>query len=196
MGLFGFGKPREEGLVEEYGVVYLGGHPEYPKSHVGKIAMKVFLDRFVFEPTISTKGWFKGFVLPYEKVFKVEIVQRRVGTVEALLGGLDSRQLNQANNIHLTYEGGDRQEVVLRLEMLSGFTVMGQAKQCQMFMDRLRTNKILERFRGTPGKESPATAPTTEDIPSQIEKLAQLRDKGILSPAEFEKKKAELLSRM
>ncbi len=38
--------------------------------------------------------------------------------------------------------------------------------------------------------------PSGEDIPSQIEKLAALRDSGILTEEEFQTKKAELLSRM
>ena len=35
-----------------------------------------------------------------------------------------------------------------------------------------------------------------ESIPDQIEKLDQLRQKGIISEAEFEEKKRELLDRM
>ena len=36
----------------------------------------------------------------------------------------------------------------------------------------------------------------TENIPDQIEKLAKLKEQGILSDAEFEEKKKELLARM
>ncbi len=42
----------------------------------------------------------------------------------------------------------------------------------------------------------PSSRPTPEDIPSQIEKLAALRDSGVLTEEEFQTKKAELLSRM
>lgn len=49
-------------------------------------------------------------------------------------------------------------------------------------------------------QHGPATAPappTTEvSIPDQIGKLAELRDKGVLTGEEFEAKKAELLERM
>jgi hypothetical protein len=38
--------------------------------------------------------------------------------------------------------------------------------------------------------------PASTDIPDQIRKLGELRDAGILTPDEFEAKKAELLSRM
>jgi hypothetical protein len=37
---------------------------------------------------------------------------------------------------------------------------------------------------------------TTESIPDQIKKLAELRDAGILSGEEFESKKKELLARL
>lgn len=41
-----------------------------------------------------------------------------------------------------------------------------------------------------------SAAPVASGIPEQIAQLAQLRDQGILSPAEFEAKKADLLARM
>ncbi|MGV8122761.1 MAG: PH domain-containing protein [Candidatus Xenobiia bacterium LiM19] len=46
-----------------------------------------------------------------------------------------------------------------------------------------------KRIRG--GVSAPA-----EDIPAQIEKLASLRDKGIVTAEEFDRKKKELLDRM
>ena len=42
----------------------------------------------------------------------------------------------------------------------------------------------------------PSETKTTECIPDQIRKLAELRDAGILSPEEFENKKKELLARL
>jgi hypothetical protein len=123
----------------------LGGHPEYPKAKHGKIAFKVFEDHFELIPTMGTKKWFRGLVIPYDRVLDLQIVQRQVGTVEGILGGLDSRQLNQANNIHISYEADSDEMVLLRLEMLSGITVMGQAKKCQEFEDRLRAHHIREK---------------------------------------------------
>jgi uncharacterized membrane protein YdbT with pleckstrin-like domain len=41
-----------------------------------------------------------------------------------------------------------------------------------------------------------APPPLKEDVPDQIGKLAELRDKGVISAAEFEAKKAQLLERM
>ena len=189
-------KRREDvsGLIESYGVVYLGGLPDYPKRKVGKIDLRVFEDRFELLPTTATEKWLKDLTIPYSQVLDVSIVQRQVSTVEGLLGGLDSRQLNQANNIHINYEtdGGDK--LVLRLEMLTGFTVMGQAMKCREFKDRLTTHGIRDRFRRVQGEGHKERSDV--DIPSQIEKLAALRDKGIITQDEFATKKTELLSRL
>jgi hypothetical protein len=43
---------------------------------------------------------------------------------------------------------------------------------------------------------APVSEPHADDVPTQIRKLAELRDAGILSGPEFEAKKTELLKRM
>ena len=197
-GLFGRlfgGKPAEAGLLESYSVVYLGGHPDYPKEKAGSIGFKVFTDRFELSPTFGTKGWFKGLVICFDKTLGLEIVERQVGSLEGMLGGLNSRQLNQRNNIHITYRSDDGKEILLRLEMLSGVTVMGQAKKCQQFLDRMRTHGILAKFQVNPNAGR-VPGNVADDIPTQIQKLAALRDTGILTEEEFANKKTDLLSKM
>lgn len=182
-------------LFETYTVIYLGGLPEYPKSKAGQISLKAFADRFMLIPTFGTKNWLQEITISYESITDLKIVPRQVSTIESLLGGLDSRQLNQLNNIHIIYKDErGAGNLTLRLEMLSGFTVMGQAAKCLEFEDRLRTHHIRDRFR--PASIASALIPIIIDIPSQIERLADLRDKGILSISEFEAKKTELLFRM
>ena len=183
-------------LVGAYDVVYKGGLPEYPQSKMGKIRMEIWPERFNLVPTLGTKQWFSGLAIPFDTIADVQIVQRQVNTFEGLLGGLDSRQLNQANNIHITFQSADGRALVLRLEMLSGLTVMGQAAKCLEFVDRLRTGGIRDHFLPAP---APAPAPAimgAPSIPEQIEQLAQLRDKGFITALEYDAKKAELLLRM
>jgi hypothetical protein len=48
----------------------------------------------------------------------------------------------------------------------------------------------------TPTSPPAAIAAPESDIPAQLEKLAALRDSGVITGEEFEAKKAELLSRM
>jgi hypothetical protein len=183
-----------ETRLEVYKVVYRGGLAELPKAKVGGIELVLTPDAFRLSPTNGSRRWWRELTIPYEQVSDVEIVGRVVSTFEGLVGGLNSRQLNQDNNIHFVFTDTLGREVALRVEMLSGVTVMGQAKKCREFEDRLRTLGIRRRFKGC----DPIVAePSSElDIPQQIMQLAVLRDQGILTVDEFDSKKLELLSRL
>jgi Short C-terminal domain len=178
--------------LDKYDVTYLGGLPDYPSKKVGKINLILRSSGFELRPTLGSRSWFAGFVIPYSGVADVILEQRVVGTAEALLSGLNSRQLNQANNIHIIADGPNGQ-LVLRLEMLTGVTVMGQAKKCREFMDRLLTLEIRNQFQQSPPL---APQPTGDDPMRQLERLAELHDKGILTDEEFSLKKAEILKRL
>lgn len=187
-------KEKSESIIDSYNVIYLGGHPEYLKGNKwGSIKFNIFEDYFELLPTIGSKNWFNGLKIQFTKVHDFQIVQRQVGTFEGIFGGLDSRQLNQPNNIHITYEDKNGNKILLRLEMITGFTVMGQAKKCLELEDRLKVNNIKSKFKKVSDELSQQNI---IDIPTQIEKLSQLRDKGIISTNEFESKKTDLLSRM
>jgi hypothetical protein len=43
--------------------------------------------------------------------------------------------------------------------------------------------------------EAEAAAPSTDDVYNELERLAELKDKGVLTDAEFEVQKAKLLER-
>ena len=148
-------------------------------------------DRFELHPTIGSEGWFESLTIPYSDTHDLEIVQRQVGTVEGLLGGLDSRQLNQANNIHIKYADSDGTTILIRLEMLTDFTVMGQSAKCRELEDWLRVNSIRSKSKPKEGASINAAG-----IPELLEKLASLMEKGILTQEEFDQKKKELLAKM
>lgn len=57
-------------------------------------------------------------------------------------------------------------------------------------------NKIYNAFLSAVNKENKKDTENSSDIPEQIEKLSELRDKGILTDEEFQTKKTELLSRI
>ena len=54
---------------------------------------------------------------------------------------------------------------------------------------------VVKYVRDNMGEKTVA-APVADDIPSQIQKLASLKDAGILTEEEFATKKAELLAKM
>lgn len=187
-----FRKRNAEGsdeVLASYDVVYRGGLAHLPKAKVGKIELQVQEDVFFLKPTTSSKKYWADLVIPYTCIATVEVVERNVSTFEAMAGGLNSRQLNQKNNLHISYhdEAGKLQ---LRLEMLSGVTVMGQAKKCAEFEDRLRTLRIYEKFQGTASGPT-ATEPT--GLGDELSRLAELRSSGVLTEEEFAAAKARLL---
>jgi uncharacterized membrane protein YdbT with pleckstrin-like domain len=62
---------------------------------------------------------------------------------------------------------------------------------------RQMENHAKTRAGWTAGTAAPrAPAPASTTVPEQLQQLADLRDRGVLTPAEFEAKKAQLLERM
>jgi len=188
MGIFGK-KPLEEGVLKKYSVMYLGGHPDDPnKSH--NVDLKIKEDGFYMTSDVNKK--FVPMTVEYSAVKSVDIVPRTVSTVEGILGGLDSRQLNQNNNIHIAYIDEQGKDFTVRLEMITGVSVMGQAAKCNEFMDFLKVSDISGKFISEPHPANNAE----NDVLSQIEKLSKLHKSGVLTDEEFANKKAQLLEKV
>jgi hypothetical protein len=194
-----FGKNKEkDGAAKDakrdakkvvYKVIYKGGLPELPKSKTGEIRLALTEDAFVFSPTIGSKKFWDELTVPYSTINQVEIVARTVSSVEGLLGGINSRQLNQDNNLNFSYANADGQPTLLRVEMLTGVTVMAQAGKCREFMDYLRAHGILDKFKAAPAATTAAPAPSG---PSLTE-IAEMYKAGVLTEEEFTAAKAKAL---
>jgi hypothetical protein len=184
-----FGRKKDSGAatrsaepanpLESYDVTYKGGLRDLPKSKVGKLKMEVHPDRFKFLPTIASKKFWPELEIPYNTISDLEIVDRTVNTFEGLAGGLNSRQLNQKNNIHITYAGAEG-DTLLRLEMLSGVTVMGQES---------RNFRVRDQFVAS----TPVAASAGSGLSEELNKLASLKASGVLTEEEFVSAKARLL---
>ena len=57
-------------------------------------------------------------------------------------------------------------------------------------------NRKFDRMRSGPGADPTQVQGAPSTIPEQIDQLAELHQRGVLSDAEFQRKKAELLERM
>ena len=188
-------KAPVEGAIIRYGVTYNGGLAKYHKAQSGEIGLNVLEDCFYLKPTMTTVEWFEEMAIPYEKIKKLEIVERKISNAEWLLSSSrsDMKAMEQKNNIEISYIDSDNKNQLIRLEMLTGVSIYGQAGKCVEFMDVLRQNDIPDKFI----KET--TQNTTEaqvDVLGQIEKLSELKEKGILSDEEFNSKKEELLKKL
>lgn len=198
MGLFGNKKPSEDAgpaPLAEYKVVYRGGLPHLPKAKVAGIELRYWPDRLTLDPTAAAKKFWEPLELPYAAISELSIAQRQVSATEGLLaagkpGG--AKDLATDNNIHISYTGQDGQSMLLRVEMLTGVTVTGQAKKCAEMLDMIRVNRIREQFTQTGAIPQDAFAVSVAD---ELAKLGQLAQQGILSPDEFAAAKARLLGR-
>ena len=178
-----------EGAIIRYAVTYLGGLPNLPKKRTGEIGLNIMTESFYLKPTKTSEEFFEDLVIPYDTVQDFEIVKRTVSMSEGLMSS-NSQNLAVDNNIEITYLDSNQEELTLRLEMLTGFSVDGQAVKCKEMLDILKQHKILKRLK----KDSSSPAVVADDIPTKIKKLNELKEAGLLSEEEFQKKKAELLS--
>ena len=191
-------KAPVDGAFIRYQVIYLGGFPMKPqkKSDSLSLGFNIMEDRFIFKPEYLAKTeWFgeDNLEIPYEQVTNFEVVKRQVSTTEALMSSNgDTKSLEQENNIQITYKDNDGDEHVLRVEMLTGTTIYGQANKCREMLDLLREKKILKLLTKEETKESNSS----DDALAQLEKLASLKEKGIISEDEFNEKKSVLLSKL
>lgn len=184
-------KAPVEGAIIRYEVTYNGGLPQYPKEKAGAIGLNIMPDSFILKKTISTKDWFEDFEITYDSIQSFEITKRQAGNWEMMLSSdsASARATEVDNVLAITYLDENGTEILLRLEMLSGFSVYNQAKKCQEMLDVLRQNKILNRLNKKASAEKSAVSSADE-----LKKYKELLDLGIISQEEFDAKKKQLLN--
>ena len=185
-----------EGAIIRYAVVYQGGLEKYPKAKSGEIGLNILPDKFIFKATNTSKEWFQDMEIPYTDMQRIEVVKRKVSNTEWLLSSSssDMKAMEQENNIEFTYANESGREQLLRVEMLTGLSIYGQAGKCREMIDVLRQNGILNLINKEAGKEKAVVE--NVDVISQLEKLAKLKENGILTEEEFNSKKSKLLDQL
>ncbi len=180
-----------EGAIIRYAVTYLGGLAKYPKKLSGEIGMNIMPDRFYFRPLPTTKME-EDFEIPYSAVEKFEITKHQITNAEMMLSsGSDMKSMEQENNIEITYKENGR-TIVLRVEMLTGISLYGQAGKCREMMDILRQNDILELLQ-KPKTQAAIPAAPSVSVADELKKFKELLDMGVISQEDFDAKKNQLL---
>lgn len=182
-----------EGAIIRYEVSYISGVDSIPKAKVGAIGLNVMPDRFAFRVTYTSKDWFTDMDIPYDWITDIRIEKRTITTAEMLMGGGNDANQQQENNIVMEYTDDNNKKRTFRTEMLTGVTIFNQAAKCREFMDILRQNDILEKIDA---KKNKGKASGEVDVVAQIEKLAKLKDAGVITEEEFNSKKALLLEKI
>ena len=181
------------GAYIRYEVTYISGVESIPKAKSGAIGLNVMPDMFSFRVTYTTKDWFTDIDIPYDNITDIRIEKRTITTAEVFLGAGNDANQQQENNIVIEYTDEENKKRTLRTEMLTGVTIFNQAAKCREFMDLLRQKDILERIEA---KKNNGKSLGSIDVLDQIEKLSKLKDSGIISEEEFDKKKTEFLEKL
>ena len=129
-------------------------------------------DRIISREGIISKH---GTDIPLERVntvfFKQGVLERMVGAGDLTIESAGERGTNTFENV--------RKPNVVQKEIYTQIEA--------------NENRKFDRMRGP---AQPAAPAVDDSIPAQIEKLSELHQRGVLSDAEFARKKAELLDRM
>jgi len=194
---------NNERVISNYKVMYISGHRDYPadpkflKTH---ITLNVYENRLEFEP----KDWFPGLTINFDTIQDVTLTKRDISGLDVLAVGILAVATKVLNNINIKYTDDNGNTLILIFEMISGGTIWGTAKKCKELLSYIpinqapqinQTPQINEVSEQKPKNEKP-TNNDFDSIIETIEKLSELKDKGILTEEEFKSKKEELLKKL
>lgn len=148
----------------------------------GLVWIKWFTTNFVLttDRIITSEGFIakKGMEIPLDRVntviFSQSVLERIVGA-----GDLGIESAGEQGSQHLT---DIRKPDVVKNEIY---------RQIEA-----NENRKFDRIRSGPGTDPTQAQGVAASIPEQIDQLAELHQRGVLSDSEFQRKKAELLDRM
>jgi uncharacterized membrane protein YdbT with pleckstrin-like domain len=131
-------------------------------------------DRVIFRTGVLSK---RGVEIPLERISNINFHQK---IWERIIG---------AGDLEIESAGRDGQ---------STFNDVRQPEAVQQEIYRQMEQYARKRagWSHTPGAAGASTSSSGLSIPEQLEQLAGLRDRGVISAADFEAKKAQLLERM
>jgi hypothetical protein len=171
----------KERVVFNQWATYQGGIAGYPNS-ASLYGMAVVLNKsFAFYDKQMTVK------ILYVNVLEVKLENFQVGAIRgALAAGAVALQLQQTQNIlSIRYRDEKGVERDARFQINGSVTIPGEAERAREFL-----NYLLE-FKGDFSANSP-----TSDPMARLEKLKALKDRGVISDAEFQAKKTKLLEQM
>jgi uncharacterized membrane protein YdbT with pleckstrin-like domain len=137
------------------------------------------------------------YVITTRRVLKVEgLFDKKSG--DSSLDKINDAVLKQGIVARLLHYG-DLDILTANEEAIDRYQMLAQAVDFKKAMLDAK-NMLEDGYRGSVATPPPAAATArpsgSEDVAGTLARLAELRDKGAITQAEFEKKKAELLGRM
>ena len=170
---------------------YMGGHPDINKTCKG--ILTVNNDKIIFRGGMLSK-----FEIPIQEVTNNNLqTQEQIShnvTLTRLLAfgvfafGMKKKKVDTTQYLVISYkENGIENSVVFQSNYVGGLA-SSIMKARQVYAKNNPEIEVQE--------SEPVNNVQMEDIPTQIKKLADLKNQGVLTEDEFDKKKSELLARM
>ena len=201
---------RDSDTLETYTVAYRSGLAGLPHHKSASITLNLTTQALVLEPTMAARKFWSRLSIPYQNIVAITLAPHEASLAEGILGGIggnNSSQLSTDNNIDIRYVDDSGAAQSLRVEMVTGLSVTGQAAIAHQLQARLDLHGLRARFGGA--EASAMGQPMASgngivasdtlaagEIVTLIGQLAQLNTAGALTDAEFAAKKAELLARL
>ncbi|HUY56621.1 MAG TPA: SHOCT domain-containing protein [Candidatus Acidoferrales bacterium] len=175
-----FGITRKLTLAE---CAYLGGYPAHPKAH-GSVKGKNGNSLHLSSVGLVYKRFGTLFTIPWDEVLGIEVEgpEKAERHMSLGLGALSLLKSHKSAAITVLLKSGD--EAVFQSHTWLAYDLRARLGPITSQLRKLHTAEVLP------------TSPPTVSVADEIRKLAELRDSGIVTEAEFEAKKADLLGRM
>jgi hypothetical protein len=162
---------------------YLGGWSEHPKGHSDN---QLEIDA----AGLRYKGFKTILLIPWDQVEAIEVegpdqASKRVSAGRVMMIGVFALAAKKSVK-----------SAVLTITMKSGEQAVFQTHEWMALDLKAKLSPVLSQLRQLPAATPSATPAPALSSADEIRKLAELRDAGILTEAEFQAKKAELLARM
>jgi hypothetical protein len=164
---------------------YLGGWTEHPKAHGNEKTANSLL---VGPTGLRYRAITTLFAIPWEQVTGIEVegpeqASKRITATRLLTIGVFALAAQKKTKA-----------AVITVTTTDGGEAVFQTHDWLALDLRAKLTPVLSHFRNQQTAEQSAPPPTS--AADEIRKLADLRDQGILTEAEFQSKKTELLSRI
>lgn len=195
-----FNKPKEslkkrklldsnENIVFQQTATYKGGISGYPQASEDSGIAFILDNAFVF---YDSKIQFK---LLFSKIIEAKLDFFQMSGVRGFLSfGDEGRQLQQTKNtIDICYFDSKNIERNAKFQIHGAFTISGEEVKAREFLNHLLEFKA--QFMESNNQSLSQNKPQLDNF-SKLEKLKQLKDRGIISDTEFETKKKQFLDEM
>lgn len=126
--------------------------------------------------------------LPFQQIIRTELESFQIGGARAVLAGINAVALQQVRNtLAVTFLDGGVEHTA-RFQIHGAATIPGEGVKAQEFLNHLL--RFKSQFSSAEGD---VIASSGHDIESRLEKLEQMKNKGLIREDEYQRKRDELI---